>query len=110
MHNSIRKTNLRLFAFIAMPQRVVKKDGREEEFVPEKIVVSAVKGGAPPELARSIARDIEQSGQQTIKSKEIRERVLEKLRAANPIYEHNWRSHDKATKRLYDQFKRGLYS
>ena len=93
-----------------MPKKVLKKDGREEEFIPEKIIVSAVKGGAPPELARNIARYIEESEQQTIESKEIRERVLEKLRASNPIYEHNWRAHDKATKRLYDQYKRGLYS
>ena len=93
-----------------MPKKVLKKDGRAEEFIPEKIVVSAVKSGAPPELARDIAQDIGQSEQQIIKSKEIREHVLEKLRAANPIYEHNWRTHDKATKRLYDQYKGGLYS
>ena len=93
-----------------MPNKVVKKDGREEEFIPEKIIVAIVKGGAPPDLARDIARNIEQSEQQTIESKEIRERVLEKLRAANPVYEHNWRSHDKATKRLYNQYRKGLYS
>ncbi|RLF63257.1 MAG: ATPase, partial [Thermoplasmata archaeon] len=33
-----------------MPKIVVKKDGREEEFIPEKIVVAAVKSGAKPEV------------------------------------------------------------
>ncbi|HDS59423.1 MAG TPA: ATPase [Thermoplasmatales archaeon] len=93
-----------------MPRKVIKKDGREEEFIPEKIVVSAVKSGAPPELAREIAREIQATRQETMESKEIRERVLEKLRAVNPVYEHNWRSYDKAAKRLYDRYKGGLYS
>ncbi|MGC9554630.1 MAG: ATP cone domain-containing protein, partial [Thermoplasmatota archaeon] len=59
-----------------MPRKVIKKDGREEEFIPEKIVVSAVKSGAPPELAREIAREIQATRQETMESKEIRERVL----------------------------------
>jgi hypothetical protein len=32
--------------------KVTKRDGRVEEFIPEKIVVSAVKTGAPVDLAR----------------------------------------------------------
>lgn len=93
-----------------MPKKVIKKDGRQEEFIPEKIVVSAVKSGAPPELARQIAREIQATQQEIIESKEIRERVLEKLRVANPAYERNWRSYDKGAKRLYDRYKGGLYS
>lgn len=30
---------------------VKKPDGRKESFVPEKIVVSAIKSGSPPEYA-----------------------------------------------------------
>ena len=93
-----------------MPKKVIKKDGREEEFIPEKIVVAALKSGAPPDLAREIARDLETSSQEIIESKEIREQVLEKLQSANPVYEHNWRSYDKASKRLYHSYKGGLYS
>ncbi|MEM4034218.1 MAG: ATPase, partial [Sulfolobales archaeon] len=32
--------------------KVVKRDGREEEFIPEKIVVSVLKTGAPVDIAR----------------------------------------------------------
>ena len=39
--------------------KVKKRDGRKEQFVPEKIVVSAIKSGAPPDFARTIAHDIE---------------------------------------------------
>jgi len=93
-----------------MLKKVVKKDGHEEDFVPEKIVVSVVKSGAPSELGRKIAQDIKKLDREPIESKEIRERVLEKLRVANPSYENNWRSYDKAAKRLYSQYKDGLYS
>lgn len=40
---------------------VKKRDGRKEPFVAEKIVVSALKSGASPEVARSIAHGIEQN-------------------------------------------------
>jgi transcriptional repressor NrdR len=32
--------------------KVLKRDGREEEFIPEKIVVSILKAGAPVDVAR----------------------------------------------------------
>lgn len=35
--------------------KVVKRDGGEEDFVPEKIVVSCLKSGATPEAARKMA-------------------------------------------------------
>ncbi|GAG54280.1 unnamed protein product, partial [marine sediment metagenome] len=34
-----------------MPKTVIKKDGRKEPFIKEKIVVSAVKSGASVEVA-----------------------------------------------------------
>ena len=39
--------------------KVVKRDGRMEEFIPEKIVVSVLKAGAPPDVARMIAKKVE---------------------------------------------------
>jgi hypothetical protein len=39
--------------------KIKKRDGRKEQFVPEKIVVSAIKSGAPPDFARTIAHDRE---------------------------------------------------
>ena len=45
---------------------VSKRDGRTEEFMPEKIVVSAVKSGASPEAAREIAGEVGQKAGGTI--------------------------------------------
>jgi hypothetical protein len=38
---------------------IKKRDGKKEQFIPEKIVVSSIKAGAPPEVAREIAKNIE---------------------------------------------------
>ncbi|MFO8132933.1 MAG: ATP cone domain-containing protein [Thermoplasmatota archaeon] len=92
-----------------MPRKVVKRKGGEEPFVPEKIVAAAVKSGADPETARAIARDIEQLDEDAIETSEIRERVLQKLRAHDPEWEKQWRSYDKGVKRLYHRFRDGLY-
>ncbi len=39
--------------------KVIKRDGREEEFILEKVIVSILKAGAPVDVARKIARKIE---------------------------------------------------
>ena len=92
-----------------MPRIVVKKDGREEEFIPEKIVVSAVKSGARPELARKIAEDIKKINRDKIESKEIEKEVLKNLRVESPLLEKKWLAYDKSVKRLYRNYKGGLY-
>lgn len=92
-----------------MPKKVVKREGEEEPFVPEKIVAAAVKSGADPETARAIARAIEQIDEEKIETSDIRKRVLQKLRAHDPEWEKQWRSYDKAVKRLYHRYKEGLY-
>lgn len=38
---------------------VLKRDGRQEEFVPEKIVVSCIKAEATPDVARKIVKIVE---------------------------------------------------
>jgi len=92
-----------------MPKIVVKKDGREEAFIPEKIVAAAVKSGAKPEVARKIAKDIEKIDKEKIESSEIREEVLKNLRKENPVLEKRWLAYDKSVKRLYKHYKHGLY-
>jgi len=92
-----------------MPKIVVKKDGREEEFIPEKIVVAAVRSGATPEVARKIAKDIEKIEKEKIESSEIREEVLKNLRKESPILEKRWLAYDESVKRLYRHYKGGLY-
>jgi transcriptional regulator NrdR family protein len=79
--------------------RVTKRDGRTEEFMPEKIVVSAVKSGATPEAAREIAGEVERGAGESIDSEQIRARVLEGLGRRNPEWRRNWEVYDQAVKR-----------
>ncbi len=92
-----------------MPKFVIKKDGRKEEFIPEKIVVSAVKSGANIDIARNIANKIEKIEKEEIETKEIREIVLHELKNANPIWHKRWIEYDEGVKRLYRHYKHGLY-
>jgi len=78
---------------------VKKRDGRKEPFVAEKIVVSAIKAGAPPDVARSIAREIELHAIEGVPAKEIRGKVLGMLKAKNPEWERNWIVFDTAVKK-----------
>lgn len=78
---------------------VKKRDGRKEEFVPEKIVVSIIKTGAPADYARTIARDIEKSARDGMTTTEIRTKALGMLRAKNPEWERNWTVYDSAVKK-----------
>lgn len=78
---------------------VKKRDGRNEEFVPEKIVVSMIKSGAPAGYARSIAQEIERDARDGITTQEIRTSALVRLRAKNPAWEQNWIMYDAAVKK-----------
>ncbi len=78
---------------------VKKRDGRKEPFVAEKIVVSAIKTGAPPDVARTIAHGIEQSATDGISTKELKGKVLGMLKAKNPEWERNWMVFDTAVKK-----------
>ncbi len=92
-----------------MPKIVIKKDGRKEDFIPEKIVVSAIKTGASVDVARNIARKIESIEKEEIETKEIREIVLHELKSINPVWHERWIAYDKGVKRLYKHYKHGLY-
>ena len=92
-----------------MPKIVIKKDGRKEEFIPEKIVVSAIKTGATPQKARKIAKKIEKIDKEEIETKEIRSIVLDELKKENPVWHERWIAYDKQIKRLYKHYKHGLY-
>jgi transcriptional repressor NrdR len=78
---------------------VKKRDGRMEPFVPEKIVTSIVKTGAPADYARAIAQDIEQTHVDTVTTKEIRKKTLDRLKEKNPELERNWTIYDTAVKK-----------
>ncbi|AGB03775.1 ATP cone domain-containing protein [Methanoregula formicica] len=79
--------------------QVTKRDGRKEPFVPEKIVVSMVKTGAPADYARKTAQDIAKDAVDSITTREIRKRSLAALREKNPDWERNWLVYDGAVKK-----------
>jgi transcriptional regulator NrdR family protein len=82
----------------ALPQ-VMKRDGRTEEFVPEKIVVSCIKCGAPAEVARQVAKDIQGKVREKADTADIRKMVLEELKKRNREWEQNWLLYDRAVKK-----------
>jgi transcriptional regulator NrdR family protein len=84
-----------------MPKTVIKKDGRKESFIKEKIVVSAIKTGAPLKVARDIAEKIERVPKEEIKTIEIRKSVLDRLKLHNPDLPKRWYNYDKNVKRLH---------
>jgi transcriptional repressor NrdR len=78
---------------------VKKRDGRKEVFIPEKIVVSAIKSGAPPDVARIIAQDIERTAKEGMTTQEIKTKTLHLLKSENPEWERNWLVYDIAVKK-----------
>jgi len=78
--------------------KVVKRDGREEEFVKEKIVVSCYNAGAPLEVAREIAEEISKKVEEGTTTDEIREMVLEELGKRNLEWRGNYELYDTLVK------------
>ncbi|MFH1013828.1 MAG: ATP cone domain-containing protein [Thermoplasmatota archaeon] len=84
-----------------MPKKVIKKDGRTEPFIKEKIVVSAVKTGANIEVARKIADKIEKHPKEHVRTTWVRKQVLDELKLHNPDWPKRWYNYDKNIKRLH---------
>jgi len=78
---------------------VKKRDGRKEEFVPEKIVTSIVKIGAPADYERTIAQEIGRNARDGITPDDIKTRIPGMLKAKNPEWERNWIVYDLAVKK-----------
>ena len=75
---------------------IKKRDGSTEIYMSEKVVVSAVKSGAPYEVAREIASSLSERSEATMKSSEIREYVLAELRSKGAASAaDSWESYDK---------------
>jgi len=84
-----------------MPKTVIKRDGRKENFIKEKIVVSAIKTGAPVKIARDIANKIDKHPEEEVKAIWIRKQVLDELNLHNPDWPKKWYNYDKNVKRLH---------
>jgi transcriptional regulator NrdR family protein len=80
---------------------VIKRDGREEPFIVEKIVVSILKTGAPIEIARKIARKVECyfEDKEKVTAKDLTKFVLSELKKVNEEYYRHWIIFDKAIKK-----------
>jgi len=80
---------------------VIKRDGREEPFIVEKIVVSILKTGAPIEVARRIARKAECNFMdvEKVSAKDLTKFVLTELRKVSEEYYKNWIIFDRAIKK-----------
>ncbi len=75
-----------------------KIDGRDERFVPEKIVASVMKCGVPFDEAERISQVIEERAGWGITTREIRSDVLRMLRELNPVYEQRWLKYERKLK------------
>jgi len=83
-----------------MPTKVQKRDGKLEGFDRSKISNGVVKSGATPEQAEKIASQVEVWAQVAavdgvIKSSDVRPKVLELLRSANPEAADNFEAYRK---------------
>jgi len=83
-----------------MSKKVIKKNGEKEQFIKEKIVVSAVKAGAPVDIARDIAKQVEEHNKEDLETKWIRQYVLNKLKYHNSKWHDRWINYDEGVKRL----------
>ncbi|MGD9397460.1 MAG: hypothetical protein PVJ05_13585 [Candidatus Thorarchaeota archaeon] len=78
---------------------IKKKDGSTEVFMPEKVVVSAVKCGCPYDTAREIASSLSARSESTMESTEVREYVLSELRSRGATSSADaWEAYDREHK------------
>jgi len=80
--------------------RVRKKEGKEEDFMREKIVVSIVKAGGRPDLARSIAQEVETSLSRnaSVTTEQIRTEVFSRLQSRDAKTYNSWLEYDRQNK------------
>lgn len=81
--------------------RVRRRDGREEEFVREKVVVAIVKAGGRVDIARAVAQEVEStlSRSPIVTTEQIRTEVLNRLKARDKKAYEGWLSYDAQKKR-----------
>jgi len=77
--------------------KVRKKNGGEEEFIREKIVVAIVKAGGSLENARAIAKEVENTfaARDAVTTDEIKREVLNRLKDRDIKAYQSWLSYKK---------------
>ncbi|MFX1483861.1 MAG: ATP cone domain-containing protein [Promethearchaeota archaeon] len=80
--------------------KITKRDGSTEAFMPEKVVVSAVKAGAPYETAREIASSLSSRSESVMESSAVRDYVLSELRSRDAASSADaWEAYDREHKK-----------
>jgi 2-phosphoglycerate kinase len=83
--------------------KVVKRSGKEEDLIFEKIVVSVLKTGAPIEVARKIAfmtiGKLHIDGKEKVTAKELTSIILGFLKKEGEEWYRNWIIYDKIIKK-----------
>lgn len=76
--------------------RVRRKNGREEDFVREKIVVAVVKAGGKVDLARAVAQEVENAlaRNPVVTTEQIRTEVLNRLKSRDKKSYDGWMAFD----------------
>ena len=78
--------------------KIVKRDGRLEEFDKEKVYRSCLDAGAPEEIARDIAEEVAGKVREGSTTDEIRRMVLSRLSQSAPDAAEAWRFYDRVFK------------
>jgi len=81
--------------------KIRKRNGKREDFIREKIVVSVLKAGGNIRRARNIARQVERvvSRSSAATTRQIRTEVLDRLRSRDAKAYRGWLAYDKQYKR-----------
>jgi transcriptional repressor NrdR len=80
--------------------QVRKNDGTLEAFMPEKVVVSIVKSGAPYTDARNIADSLSKSSSSVMESSKIRDHIHSELKSRGlESVVNSWNEYDSEMKR-----------
>lgn len=76
--------------------QIKKNDGTLEPYMPEKVVVAAVKAGAPYQTARDIAASLSTRTESVMTAADVRKYVLTELRSrgATQAADH-WEAYDR---------------
>ena len=78
--------------------KIIKRDGRKEEFNKEKIYKACLATGASEESARDIAEEVSKNVKEGMTTDEIRRMVLTKLSKADEDATEAWRFYDRIAK------------
>ncbi len=77
---------------------IKKRDGRDERYIPEKIIASLLKCGLSADEADMIVSEISKRAGWGMTTKEIRSEVIRMMRGINPEYERKWLEYERKWK------------